>query len=263
MLQSKNLQSLNVTILLLYSLLHGNKQFCEYAFSRGDSDALLMPIIEALYDVTPNTANGVYIMLIVLLKVSQDSAFVEHAHKRILLPSLPFFKDRSITDISLGSTILVVILRLIQTNLFRPHPDTYLFTNCFAALANMAPHCENLHPYAAQRIVNLIDLISRRFRRLRSVIDESGDVFVLSMGESEPTPQQLQEHSPGTPKAGGDDEMESRKLDPRRETLDLYTEFIRILLEIVSVCLKPPSIVNNIGKGSCYHRVRGDLMGLI
>ena len=37
-------------------------------------------------------------------------------------------------------------------------PPRYLHTNCFAAIANMAPHCRRIHSYAAQRLVGLVDV---------------------------------------------------------------------------------------------------------
>ena len=41
-----------------------------------------------------------------------------------------------------------------------------MHTTTFAALANMAPHCQNLHPYAAQRMVGVLQLLTRKYEKL-------------------------------------------------------------------------------------------------
>lgn len=44
--------------------------------------------------------------------------------------------------------------------------DVYLHTNTLAALANLAPHMFGLSSHAAQRLVSLFDMLSRRYQRL-------------------------------------------------------------------------------------------------
>ena len=41
-----------------------------------------------------------------------------------------------------------------------------MHTTTFAALANMSPHCQNLHPYAAQRMVAVLHILIRKYERL-------------------------------------------------------------------------------------------------
>ncbi len=47
--------------------------------------------------------------------------------------------------------------------------DVYLQTNTLAALANLAPHCAGINSHAAQRLVSLLELLSRRLQRLEHV----------------------------------------------------------------------------------------------
>ena len=90
----------------------------------------------------------VYMLLIILLMLSQDGGFVSTAHA-VMLPTVPWFKERLLHDISVGSLLVVVLVRTTQYNLSRLQ-DLYVQTNCLAALANMAPCFKRIHPYAAR-----------------------------------------------------------------------------------------------------------------
>lgn len=60
--------------LMLYSLIHGNAYFLEYVLVRTDLDTLLMPLLEMLYNAPKRTANQIYMLLIILLILSQVRA---------------------------------------------------------------------------------------------------------------------------------------------------------------------------------------------
>jgi hypothetical protein len=79
-------------------------------------------------------------------------------HTRLILRRVPWFRECPLTNISLGSLMIIVLLRAIQHNLAGPR-DAYLHTNCLAPLANTAPHASGLHPYAASRLVQLFCFI--------------------------------------------------------------------------------------------------------
>uniref|UniRef100_N1R3P1 Dymeclin n=1 Tax=Aegilops tauschii TaxID=37682 RepID=N1R3P1_AEGTA len=100
------------SVLLLYSLVHGNCDFQEYVLVRTDLDSLLMPIFEMLYDASRKTSNQIYMLLITLLILSQDSTFNASVHKL----------------------------------------DVYLHTNCLVILAIMGPHAHRLSAYASRRL---------------------------------------------------------------------------------------------------------------
>ncbi|RXI09744.1 hypothetical protein DVH24_025631 [Malus domestica] len=118
--------------LLLYSLLQGNAAFLEYVLVRTDLDTLLMPILEALYNAPKRTPNQIYMLLIILLILSQDSSFNASIHKL----------------------------------------DVYLHTTCLATLVNMAPHVHRLSAYASQRLVSLFDMLSRKYNKLAEMRDK-------------------------------------------------------------------------------------------
>jgi len=129
--------------LLLYSLLHGCPEFCEFVNARSDLDTLVVPLLQLLH--RRGQPGGelqlphLYTVLIILLQLSQDSAFGESTHTRLLISSVNWFNEATLLNCSLGSLMMTVLLRVIQLNLGGSR-DLYLHTNSLAALANMS-HC--------------------------------------------------------------------------------------------------------------------------
>ena len=60
-----------------------------------------------------------------------------------------------------GSLLVVVLLRTAHYNMSKLR-DVYMHQNTLAALANVAPHLSGLSSHAAQRLVSLFDMLSRR-----------------------------------------------------------------------------------------------------
>jgi dymeclin len=149
--------------LLLYSLLQGCAPFREYLLCRGDLDRLLLPLLEMLYHLPQRTNSHIYMLLIVLLILSQDKSFAQNVHKQII-PAVPWYKERLLHNVSLGSLLVTLLLRTAQYNLNKLQ-DVYLQTNTLAALANLAPHMSGLSSYAAQRLVQLLDIILRKINK--------------------------------------------------------------------------------------------------
>ncbi|KAJ3606036.1 hypothetical protein NHX12_028079 [Muraenolepis orangiensis] len=121
--------------LLLYTLLHQN----------------VMPILEILYNVEHRNSHHVYMALIILLILTEDDGFNRSVHE-VVLKNISWYTERTLTEISLGSLLILVVIRTIQFNMTRTR-DKYLHTNCLAALANMSAQFRCLHQYAAQRII--------------------------------------------------------------------------------------------------------------
>ncbi len=55
--------------------------------------------------------------LIPLIPSAQDSGFSENVHGRVRVSEVPWYRDRIVKNISLGSLIMLLLLRLIQQNL--------------------------------------------------------------------------------------------------------------------------------------------------
>ncbi|KAG6664837.1 dymeclin-like isoform X2 [Carya illinoinensis] len=196
-------------VLLLYSLLQGNSDFLEYVLVRTDSDTLLMPLLEALYNAPWRTPNQIYMLLIILLILSQDSSFNASIHK-LILPSVPWYKERLLQQTSLGSLMVIILIRTVQYNLSKLR-DVYLHTTCLATLANMAPHVHRLSSYASQRLVSLFFMLSRKYSKLVELRDNK---VILGKGNS----------------------INSLSEDVSAE-LHIYTDFLRLVLEILNAIL--------------------------
>ncbi|KAI5058263.1 hypothetical protein GOP47_0026433 [Adiantum capillus-veneris] len=198
------------SVLLLYSLVHGNPAFLEYVLVRTDIDTLLMPLMEMLYDAPRKTRKQIYMLLIILLILSQDASFNASVHK-LILPAVSWYKERLLNQASLGSLMVVILIRTVKFNLSKLR-DVYLHTNCLAILSNMAPHAHRLNAYAAQRLVSLFDMLSRKYMKLADSHVKSADtkLSMESVAES------------------GDDVPTD---------LHVYTDFLRIVLEIINAIL--------------------------
>ncbi|KAL3507826.1 hypothetical protein ACH5RR_033208 [Cinchona calisaya] len=199
------------SVLLLYSMVHGNSAFLEYVLVRTDLDTLLMPMLETLYNASRRTSNQIYMVLIILLILSQDSSFNASIHK-LMLPSVPWYQERLLHQTSLGSLMVIILIRTVKYNLSKLR-DVYLHTNCLATLANMAPHVHRLSAYASQRMVSLFDMLARKYNKLAEI---SNNKMHMPNGESR--------------------EEDNLPEDPSAE-LHIFTDFLRIVLEILNAIL--------------------------
>eukprot|EP00252_Welwitschia_mirabilis_P020819 TRINITY_DN5186_c0_g2_i1.p1 TRINITY_DN5186_c0_g2~~TRINITY_DN5186_c0_g2_i1.p1 ORF type:complete len:724 (+),score=122.40 TRINITY_DN5186_c0_g2_i1:15-2186(+) len=196
------------SILLLYTLLHGNSDFLEYVLVRTDIDTLIMPILEMLYNAAHRSSNQIYMLLIILLILSQDSSFNASIHK-LIIPNVPWYKERLLHRTSLGSLMVVILIRTVKYNLSKLR-DIYLHTNCLAILANMAPHVHRLSAYASQRLVSLFDMLSRKYKKVAQIY--SGQA--ATMKHNSMNDKEMAEDTPNE--------------------LHIYTDFLRIVLEIIN-----------------------------
>lgn len=198
------------SVLLLYSLVHGNSAFLEYVLVRTDLDTLLMPMLETLYNASSRTSNQIYMVLIILLILSQDASFNASINK-LILPSVPWYQERRIHETSLGSLVVIILIRTVKYNLSKLR-DVYLHTNCLATLANMAPHVHRLSAYASQRLVSLFDMLARKYNKLAEMTNDKAHML------------------------NGEQRGENMPEDTSAE-LHIYTDFLRIVLEILNAIL--------------------------
>lgn len=181
---------------------------------RTDLDLLLLPLLELLYNMPQRTNSHVYMLLIVLLILSQDRSFAQNIH-RMQIPHVAWYKERLLHNISLGSLLVIILLRTAQYNLSKMH-DVYLQTNTLAALANLAPHMSGLSGYAAQRMIQLLDVILRKITRITRGL------------EAKAAAQQQQEGAGAAP------------VQPSQQQaleLQVFSDFLRIVLEILNSAL--------------------------
>ncbi|XP_050078991.1 dymeclin [Anopheles maculipalpis] len=150
--------------LLLYLLLYRNQRFQKYVMAQQNLQQLVIPILQTLYNAPDSTSHHIYMSLIVLLILSEDDNFNRSVHQ-IMLKNITWYTERSISEISLGGLLILVVIRTIQYNMLKMR-DKYLHTNCLAALANMSGQFQSLHPYVAQRLVSLFETLAKKHARL-------------------------------------------------------------------------------------------------
>uniref|UniRef100_A0A8C7TM35 Dymeclin n=1 Tax=Oncorhynchus mykiss TaxID=8022 RepID=A0A8C7TM35_ONCMY len=194
--------------LILYTLLHQNTNMRTYMLSRTDMENLVMPILKILYHVEDRNSHHVYMALIILLILTEEDTFNRSIHE-VVLKNITWYSERSLTEISLGSLLILVVIRTIQFNMTRTR-DKYLHTNCLAALANMSAQFRCLHQYAAQRIISLFALLSKKHNKILEQATQS--------------PRGLM----------GD---EGRLGRTKAQDLNVIEEVIRMMLEIINSCL--------------------------
>ncbi|XP_065746212.1 dymeclin isoform X7 [Phocoena phocoena] len=201
-------QTSDQATLLLYTLLHQNSNIRTYMLARTDMENLVLPILEILYHVEERNSHHVYMALIVLLILTEDDGFNRSIHE-VMLKNITWYSERVLTEISLGSLLILVVIRTIQYNMTRTR-DKYLHTNCLAALANMSAQFRSLHQYAAQRIISLFSLLSKKHNK---VLEQATQSLRGSLSSNDvPLPDYAQD-------------------------LNVIEEVIRMMLEIINSCL--------------------------
>lgn len=150
-------------------------------------------------------------ILIILLILTHDDHFSSYIHD-LILPNVPWYKERVLSNVSVGGVLILVILKTIQTNMTKMR-DKYLHTNCLATLANMSSKFHSFHPYVAEKILNLFTTIVKKYGKIRTTL------LAVENGEGEgSTPENTIEY-----------------WECERETLE---DIIRMFLEILnsSIC---------------------------
>ena len=111
-----------------------------------------------------------YVIVILLLLFSQDSSFGSDAFRRTNVETVPWYKERYLKDISLGSVMMLTLLRALTFNLNRLH-DMFLLSNCCAVLMNLSHSVVDLHEYAAMRLASVTVSCIKKYTSM--AIDES------------------------------------------------------------------------------------------
>ncbi|GAM19817.1 hypothetical protein SAMD00019534_029920 [Acytostelium subglobosum LB1] len=162
-------------LLLLYYLLLDNPNFFRYVQSRTDIDSLVLPLLQVLYSSFEEKPQQVYMILIIILILSQDTLFNANVHSLVIHQVL-WYKERLLKDISLGGLLMVVLIKSILFNLSKLR-DVNLHMNCLAILANLSSNIAQIHPYPATRLVKLLEVLTHRFIKLKKVLSSSPQMY--------------------------------------------------------------------------------------
>lgn len=106
-----------------------------------------------------------YVIMILLLIFSQDNSFGSDAFRRVDVASVPWYKERNLKDVRLGSLLLLTLLRSIIFNLNKLQ-DTFLLSNCCAVLMNLSPNIVDLPDYVSMRLVSITVSCMKRYMTL-------------------------------------------------------------------------------------------------
>jgi hypothetical protein len=185
--------------LMLYTLYQTCPNFAAGLVVRSDLDTLVLPLLRTLYfssstktyvasdfayrksktDSSSTTIkvdirscpfrsqSQLYVIIILLLLFSQDSSFGRDAFRRITVAHIPWYKERNLRNINLGSVVLLTLLRSLMFNLQRLQ-DAFLLSNCCAILQNMSPPIVDLHDYAAMRLASVTVSVMKKHLKLHT-----------------------------------------------------------------------------------------------
>lgn len=224
-----------VGALALYTLLQASPIFAASLAVRSDLDKLVIPLLRTLYfsssishhisgRTTTSSGDGsgvnvsqpfrsrsqLYLIMILLLIFSQDASFGPDSFRRSNIPNVLWYKERQLKDVSLGSLLVLSLLRCITFNLNRMQ-DPFLLSNCCAVLLNLSPHIVEMHSYAAMRLVSVLISTMKRYT-----------VLVMKNG--------------GKPAEEGD----------VSSMLGMYAEACRILLQVVKHSVRRKVVEKNL-----------------
>ena len=225
-----------VGALSLYTLLQASPIFAASLAVRSDLDKLVIPLLRTLYyssssthhisgrttttskDATSVTVlqqpfrsrSQLYVIMICLLIFSQDASFGPDSFKRSAIPTVLWYKERRLKNISLGSLLILSLLRSITFNLNRLQ-DPFLLSNCCAVLLNLSPHVADLNSYTAMRLVSVLIATLKRYT-----------ILVMKNG--------------GKPAADGD----------VTSILGMYAEACRILLQVAKHAVRRKVVETNL-----------------
>ena len=229
-------------ILLFYFLLHRNIYFRQFIQSRTDLDSLLLPLLRHLYDITGQESidsQQVYIVLIVLLLLSQDEEFGVVCEK-IKIAEVEWYKEQLILDVSVSDLIAIVLIRTVMLNLSRLQ-DGYLHSNCLAILANLSSSFSCLHVHTSHRLFSLLFFLNKRHGQaqskvsLRQTVDNvSADDAVLHLVvDNVKHSSNNKSNSNSNNNNAMNSEGSLEDADELASILELYEQLIGILLEVL------------------------------
>jgi hypothetical protein len=254
--------------LLLYTMIQSSPSFAESLAVRSDMDNIVMPLLRTLYFAfrsktfmakdygmkrrsrsTSKSASGttvsdirdcpfrsqsqLYVIIILLLLFSQDSSFGRDVFRRVTVITVPWYKERSLKGINLGSVIILTLLRALIFNLNRLS-DVFLLNNCCAVLENLSPSVADLHEYAAMRLVSVTVLLMKKHAKL---------VVAALKKSKNPFPKNADAIEQDQQRAG--DQNNDDDNDDESNSLTMYSGVTRTLLGIIKHGLSATNIEGN------------------
>jgi len=113
--------------------------------------------------------------------MSQDEVYTETL-QRIEINQPSWFLENNLNKISLSNFTFLICLRVIQINLGK-YKDIYLHSNCLAIITNLAIKMDNIHYYVAHKLMNLLDLIQKKYFKLKNLNADNEENMELQINE--------------------------------------------------------------------------------
>ena len=209
-------------VLLLYSFLQSHPTFLEIVVNqqaecdegralatRGRIEDLVCAVLRGLYNLeTAHSVDHLYLLVICTLIMVQDVSLRSHLSR--IQVNVPWYRERSLSEVSLTDLTILCIIRTVMHALFRLR-DNYLVSNCYAVLLNLAPYIANMHSYSAERLVTVTCRLGKRISKL-----------ISSKGETT---------KDSIPVSGGDTELE---------------DTFRVFLKVIAIALHPLQRASNV-----------------
>uniref|UniRef100_A0A7S4RKM5 Dymeclin n=1 Tax=Alexandrium monilatum TaxID=311494 RepID=A0A7S4RKM5_9DINO len=180
--------------LILYCLVHKNMGFRRYCLCRADADEVLVPILEVLHQL-PAVVEGTALaapppsataLLLTLLALTGDRGLCEGASRTRLTDGKRVLgHTRPLRDVAVSSLLVIVLLRVAQWN-FAACRDPFFLQAVAGVLKNLAAHgVEQLHWYAASRLLEVSQLLARNVLKASLLEDQgaAGDAPVAAEGD--------------------------------------------------------------------------------
>ena len=229
--------------LLLYTMMQASTLLADSIAVRSDLDTLVLPLLRTLYFSSSSvkhydslshggnisqtnlslrtcpfrSLSQLYVIIILLLLFSQDSSFGSDAFRRVMVPNVLWYKERNLKDISLGSILLLCLLRALTFNLNRLQ-DPFLLSNCCAICMNLSTSISDLHEYAAMRLASVAISSMKKYATLRK-------------------------ENPSWVENNDDDDNADDLLSTR---LSMHEEVCQTLLRVIKQCFSTKSIDKNL-----------------
>ena len=145
-----------------------------------------------------------------------------------------WYKEWHISETSLESLLVVVIVRVIQNNLSKLR-DPYLHNNCLAILSNCAPYFVSISGYAAMRLVNVVTLITMKCSLLKESEVKPIQKEKNDEKEEDNSVKGATEEKSSTNYTGKEEDDEDDEDEDLPTTT--YSGFLRAILSIISTTL--------------------------
>eukprot|EP00834_Sanchytrium_tribonematis_P003138 NODE_113_length_18482_cov_1.630746.p1 type:complete len:698 gc:universal NODE_113_length_18482_cov_1.630746:14034-16127(+) len=161
----KHIQDYELLITLLFLVISHSKDFTGYIMSKADPESFILPVLQCMYSNLRKKchASKFYVPSILLFLMSQDKVYLgQLQNAKVGTPE--WFLDKRMGNTSLLNIIFTSCTYLLVYNA-SGLKDSYIQTNCLSILYNMAVFIKNLHPYAAQKFVSMLESFFKKFIR--------------------------------------------------------------------------------------------------